>query len=72
MEKDIENFDADTGKKIEIDPKDTEILNKKKIIHDKCGKEHIDKDKFSIFNHRKHLCHNCNEYFYADERAVGI
>lgn len=70
--KDIENFDADTGKKIEIDPKDTENLNRKTIVHEKCGKVHIDKDKFATFNHRKHLCNYCGEYFYDSERAVGI
>lgn len=69
---DIENFDADTGKPITIDQKDTENLNKKKVIHEKCGKEHIDKDKFATFNHIKHLCHHCNEYFYDKERGIGV
>jgi len=72
MEFDIENFDAETGKRIVIDKEDAENLKKKIVIHVKCGKKHIDKDKFATFNHQKHLCHYCNEYFYDNERAVGI
>ena len=51
---------------------DKEELKSKEIIHKKCGRKHIDKDKFATFNHRKHLCHYCNEYFYDDERGIGI
>ena len=69
---DIENFDRDTGKRIVIDPEDTKNLNKKIVIHKKCGKKHIDGGKFTTFNHRKHLCHHCDEYFYDNERGIGV
>ena len=57
---------------IEINPADTINLNHKIVIHKKCGKKHIDDGKFKTFNHRKHLCHYCNKYFYDDERGIGI
>ena len=57
---------------IEINPADTINLNYKIVIHEKCGKKHIDDGKFKTFNHRKHLCHHCNEFFYDDERGIGI
>ena len=72
MEIDIENFDRDTRRRIEINKEDKEKLNLKVIIHKKCGNKHIDKEKFAEFNHRKHLCHYCDEYFYDDERGIGI
>ena len=59
-------------KEVEIDSTDTVNLNYKTVVHKKCGKKHIDKDKFKTFNHRKHLCHYCNKYFYDDERGVGV
>jgi len=65
-------FDEETGKKIVINPKDTKNLIKKIIIHDKCKKKHIDEGKFATFNHRKHLCLYCDEYFYDNDRAVGV
>ncbi|GEM_PF-3992365 len=71
MEMDIYNFDKDTGMPITITPEDTKILNFKIIIHEKCGKKHIDLEKFATFNHRKHLCLECNEYFYDHERGIG-
>lgn len=57
---------------VQIDPEDIKNLNHKTVVHNKCGKKHIDAGKFTIFNHRKHLCHYCNEYFYDDERGIGI
>ena len=57
---------------IEIDPADTINLNHKIVVREKCGKKHIDDGRFKTFNHRKHLCHYCNEFFYDDERGVGI
>ncbi len=69
---DIENVDADTGMPIIIDPKDQEQLVFKAVIHEACGKKHIDQGKFATFNHHKHLCHHCNEYFRDEVRAVGI
>lgn len=61
-------------KDIVIDPKDAVNLKFKRVIHKKCGKKHIDDGKFRTFNHRKHLCHYCNEYFYDqdNERGIGI
>lgn len=72
MEMDIYNFDWDTGMPITIAPGDTQILTFKSIIHEKCGKKYIDSEKFATFNHRKHLCHYCNEYFYDTERGIGV
>ena len=72
MDMDIKNFDRDSGMPIAIDPKDTVNLNFKPVIHEKCGRKHIDQEKFATFNHRKHLCHHCNEYFYDCERGIGI
>ena len=60
---DLENFDRDTGTQIVIDPEDTKNLNKKIVTCKKCGHKHIDDGKFVTFNHRKHLCNYCNEYF---------
>lgn len=60
------------AKDIEINPEEVKNLNHKKVIHKKCGKKHIDKEKFAMFNHRKHLCHHCNDFFYDDERGIGI
>jgi hypothetical protein len=57
---------------VEIGPEGAKSLNFKKVVHKKCGKPHIDGGEFSKFNHRKHLCHYCNEYFYDGERGVGI
>ena len=59
-------------KEIKINPEDTVNFNHKIVIHKKCGEKHIDADKFKTFNHRKHLCHHCNEFFYDDERGIGI
>ncbi len=59
-------------KDVQIDPKDTFNLNFKVVIHERCGKKHIDVNKFKTFNHKKHLCHYCNEYFYDNERGIGI
>lgn len=53
-------------------PKEAEALNKKTVIHEKCGKKHIDLGEFATFNHRKHLCMYCNEFFYDDVRGVGV
>ncbi len=71
---DIESVDRDTGMAITIDPKDQKHLVFKTIVHSKCGEKHIDQGKFATFNHRKHLCLICNEYFYdnENERAVGV
>ncbi len=69
---DKKEFDYDTGMRIEIDPKDTINLVYKTIIHKICGKKHIDREKFATFNHSKHLCEFCDEYFKDDERAIGI
>ena len=57
---------------VEINPEDKINLNHKIVIHKKCGKKHIDNEIFKTFNHRKHLCHYCNEFFYDDERGIGI
>ena len=57
---------------IEINLEDTINLHYKIVVHKKCGKKHIDADKFKTFNHRKHLCHHCNEFFYDDERGIGV
>jgi len=57
---------------LDIDPADKINLKFKIVIHKKCGRKHIDKDEFATFNHRKHLCHHCNEYFYDDTRGIGI
>ncbi|MFT5036550.1 MAG: hypothetical protein ACI9VM_000110 [Candidatus Azotimanducaceae bacterium] len=65
-------FDRDTGARIEIDLKDTFNLLHKVIVHDTCGKQHIDRDQFTTFNHRKHLCEYCDEYFRDSVRAIGI
>ena len=51
---------------------DDEKLNYRTVIHIRCGKKHVDSDKFATFNHRKHLCHNCNTYFYDTERGIGV
>lgn len=52
---DKEEFDLDTGMRIEIDTKDTLNLIHKTIIHKTCGKKHIDNGKFATFNHGKHF-----------------
>ncbi|MBS3167758.1 hypothetical protein J4216_01395 [Candidatus Woesearchaeota archaeon] len=57
---------------IVINSLDQKELNFKVVVHKKCGNKHIDVDKFATFNHRKHLCHYCNEYFYDSERGVGV
>lgn len=69
---DIKKFDRDTGKEIVIDPSDTVNLNKKTIVHEACGQKHIDDGVFMTFNHQKHLCLHCNEYFRDDERGIGV
>jgi hypothetical protein len=47
-------------------------LVKKMIVHEKCGKDHVDEGKYSQYNHKKHLCLHCNEFFFGTEEAVGI
>jgi len=69
---DVEMEEPVVEKKIVIDPKDTINLNFKVIIHEKCGKKHIDLGKYAEFNHKKHLCIPCNEFFYNTERGIGI
>ena len=69
---DIENFYDERGRLIKIDSADREKLNLKVVVHEKCGNKHIDNGKFAEFNHRKHLCLNCDEYFYDDERGIGV
>jgi hypothetical protein len=46
--------------------------NLKIIIHQKCGRKHIDRGRFAHFNHVKHLCEYCNEFFYDMEPSIGI
>ncbi|MEK6982625.1 MAG: hypothetical protein AABX38_06840 [Candidatus Micrarchaeota archaeon] len=42
------------------------------IIHDKCSKAHIDKGKWATFNHSRHLCEYCKEFFFVKKANVGI
>ena len=72
MDMKVDNFYDVKGILIEVDSKDTEKLNFKEIVHKKCGEKHMDKDKFAEFNHRKHLCRYCDEYFYDNERGIGF
>lgn len=48
-----------------------EKLNTKTIIHEKCGKRHVDKGKWGEINHSRHLCEYCKEFFYDKENSVG-
>lgn len=52
--------------------KKSDNLNKRIIVHKLCGKKHVDKGEFALFNHRKHLCHYCDRYFYDADSGVGI
>ena len=49
-----------------------EDLNKEVVVHEKCGKIHIDKDKWAKFNHTRHLCEYCHEFFYVKIANIGI
>jgi len=49
-----------------------EDLVKREIVHEKCGKRHIDEGKYAEYNHAKHLCLICNKFFYEKTPAVGI
>lgn len=48
------------------------MLNRKVITHQKCGKKHLDKGRFSLFNHKRHLCEYCKEFFLDSEPSVGV
>ena len=47
-------------------------LNTKELVHDRCGKKHIDKGKWGRFNHARHLCEYCKEFFHDTEASVGV
>lgn len=47
-------------------------LQKEIIIHDKCGKVHVDKGKWAEFNHSRHLCEHCHDFFFVKKANVGI
>ena len=53
-------------------PKETKPLLKEILVHDKCGKTHIDKGKWAEFNHSRHLCEHCKEFFFVKQANVGI
>lgn len=36
-----------------------------------CGLPHLDKDWFSVHNHRRHLCAGCGNQFRDDEKGIG-
>ncbi|HEY4673532.1 MAG TPA: hypothetical protein VIH03_05140 [Nitrososphaerales archaeon] len=47
-------------------------LNRKMIFRQKCGKKHIDSGRFAHFDHKKHLCEYCHEFFLDSEPGIGI
>jgi hypothetical protein len=55
-----------------VDIRTGKPLVQKKITHEKCGKLHLDEGKYALYNHRKHLCLHCNEFFFESEDAVGV
>jgi hypothetical protein len=37
-----------------------------------CGARHVDKGRWALFDHRKHLCFGCGRFFEVPEPNVGV
>lgn len=36
-----------------------------------CGAPHLDKDRYAVIPHKKHLCTYCGRYFYVNHSSIG-
>lgn len=36
-----------------------------------CGSAHLDKDRYAVTPHKKHLCTSCGRYFYSKYKNIG-
>lgn len=36
-----------------------------------CGSPHLDKDRYAVIPHKKHLCISCGHYFYTKSKCIG-
>lgn len=38
----------------------------------RCGTQHVERGKWTTFDHRKHLCYACGMFFDVPEANVGV
>ena len=42
------------------------------LVCPRCGTQHVDNGKWAAFDHRKHLCCSCGQFFEVPQPNVGV